>query len=142
MAAEYSFPLTQAIASNGLVLFGDGRRACTKGNITHRDNSGIFRLKGGTNGCRAIYRVTFNANVAVTAGSTVAPITLALQEDGEAASNAVATVTPTVAGAFFNVSINTFVSIPCGCCVTLAVKNIGTTAINAVNSNLMFERVA
>lgn len=142
MAAEYSFPLTQAIASNGLVLFGDGRRACAKGNITHRDNSGIFRLKGGTNGCRAIYRVTFNANVAVTAGSTVAPITLALQEDGETVSNAVATVTPTVAGAFFNVSINTFVSIPCGCCVTLAVKNIGTTAINAVNSNLMFERVA
>lgn len=142
MAAEYSYPIVQAVPQDGNIAFLDGNRACTKGNISHRANSGVFRLKGGSNGCKAIYRLTFNSNVAITAGSTVAPITVALQEDGETITNAVATVTPTVAEAFFNVSINTFVSIPCGCCVTVSIKNIGTTAINAINSNLMFERIA
>ena len=142
MAAEYSFSPAQSVAQNGNIAFLDGNRACCKGNISHRSNSGVFRLKGGSNGCKAIYRLTFNSNVAITTGSTVAPITVALQEDGETITNAVATVTPTVAGAFFNASINTFVSIPCGCCVTVSIKNIGTTAINAINTNIMFERIA
>jgi hypothetical protein len=103
----------------------------------------VFRLKGATNGCRAIYKVEFNANIAVATGGTVGPISVALQEDGETIGNAVAVVTPTVASAFFNVSLSTFIYIPCGCCVTVSVENVSDgTAIDVANANIVFERVA
>ena len=143
MAAEYSFSPAQTVAENASVLFLNGNRACNKGYITHRTDSGIFRLKGSTNCCKAIYRVTFNGNIAVTAGGTVGEISIALQEDGETVSNAVATVTPAAVGNFFNVSVDTFVTIPCGCCVTVSAKNISTgISIDVRNANIIFERVA
>lgn len=141
MAAEYSFVPTQTVAEDANILFADGDRACKKGFITHRSGSGVFRLKG--TGCRAIYKVEFNANIAVATGGTVGPISVALQEDGETLGNAVATVTPTVAEAFFNVSLSTFIYIPCNCCVTVSVENISDgTAIDVANANIVFERVA
>lgn len=143
MAAEYSYPLAQEVANNNNILFLNGNRACNKGYITHREDSGIFRLKGATNGCKSIYRVTFNGNIAIAAGGTAEPITVALQEDGETVNNAVATVTPAAIGDFFNVSFDTFITIPCGCCVTVSVKNISdTTAIDIRNANIIFSRVA
>lgn len=143
MAAEYSYPLVQTIAEDENIIFLDGDRACKKGYITHRSGSGVFRLKGAGNACKTVYRVTFNANIAVAAGGTVGAISVALQEDGETLQNAVATVTPTVAEAFFNVSLTTFIIIPCGCCVTVSVENISDgTAIDVTNSNIIFDRVA
>lgn len=143
MAAEYSYPLAQSVANDTNILFLNGNRACNKGYITHRTDSGIFRLKGATNGCKAIYRVTFNGNIAIATGGTAEPITVALQEDGETVNNAVATVTPAAIGDFFNVSLDTFITIPCGCCVTVSVKNISdTTAIDIRNANVIFSRVA
>ena len=143
MAAEYSYPLVQTIAEDENIIFLDGDRACKKGYITHRSGSGVFRLKGAGNACKTVYRVTFNANIAVAAGGTVGAISVALQEDGETLQNAVATVTPTVAEAFFNVSLTTFIIIPCGCCVTVSVENISDgTAIDVTNANIIFDRVA
>lgn len=143
MASEYSFSPAQTVAENANVLFLNGNRACNKGYITHRTDSGIFRLKGASNGCKAIYRVTFDGNIAVTTGGTVGEISVALQEDGETVNNAVATVTPAAVENFFNVSLDTFVTIPCGCCVTVSVKNISTgTSIDVRNANIIFERVA
>lgn len=143
MAAEYSYPLAQVVANNTNILFLNGNRACSKGYITHREDSGIFRLKGASSGCKAIYRVTFNANIAIATDGTVEPITVALQEDGETVNNAVATVTPAAIGDFFNASLDTFVTIPCGCCVTISVKNISdTTAIEIANANIIIARVA
>lgn len=143
MAAEYSYPLVQTIAEDENVIFLDGDRACKKGYITHRSGSGVFRLKGAGNACKTVYRVTFNANIAVAEGGTVGAISVALQEDGETLLNSVATVTPTVAEAFFNVSLSTFIVIPCGCCVTVSVENISDgTAIDVTNANIIFDRVA
>ncbi len=143
MAAEYSYTALQTVAEDENVLFFNGCRACSKGNITHRENSGIFRLKGAGNTCKTIYKVEFNANIAVAAGGTVGPISVALTEDGETVNNAVATVTVAAAGAFFNVSITTFIIVPCDCCVTVTIKNISDgTAIDVTNANIIFERVA
>ena len=142
MAAEYSIANIQTVAKDGNVLFIDGARACRKGYITHRTGSGVFRIKGANNG-RAIYRVTFNGNIAVAAGGTLQPISIALQEDGETLNNAVATVTPAAIGDFFNVSCETFISLPCGCCASVSVKNISTTtAIIVANANIIFDRIA
>lgn len=141
MAAEYSFVPVQTVAEDENILFTDGDRACKKGFITHRSGSGVFRLKG--TGCRAIYKVEFNANIAVATGGTVGAISVALQEDGETLGNATAIVTPAAIGDFFNVSLSTFIYIPCNCCVTVSVENISDgTAIDVANANIVFERVA
>ena len=143
MAAEYSATPVQTIAVDENVIFANGSRACHKGYIQHRDTSGIFFLKG-SNGCnKAVYRVTFNGNIAIAEGGTVEPISIAFTINGEQLGNALATVTPTVAEAFFNVSITTFIEIPCGCCVTVSVENVSdTTDIDLTNGNIIFDRVA
>ena len=143
MAAEYSAVAVQTVAVDDNILFGNGNRACRKGFIQHRDDSGIFFLKG-ANGCnRAVYRVTFNGNIAIATGGTVEPISVALTINGEELGNALATVTPAAIGDFFNVSVTTFIEIPCGCCVTVSVENVSdTTAIDVTNSNIIFDRVA
>lgn len=142
MAAEYSAVAVQTVAVDGNIIFDNGSRCCRKGFIQHRDNSGIFFLKGSSNGCKAVYRVTFNGNVAIAEGGTVEPISVALTINGEQLGNATATVTPTVAEAFFNVSVTTFIEIPCGCCVTVSVENMSDTDIDVTNANIIFDRVA
>lgn len=143
MAAEYSYIPLQTVAEDENILLMDGERACKKGCVTHRSGSGVFRLKGASNSCKTIYSVHFNANIAVAEGGTVGPISVALQEDGETVGNAVAIVTPAAIGNFFNVSFETFIVIPCGCCVTVSVKNISDgNAIDVTNVNIIFDRVA
>ena len=143
MAAEYSFVPVQTVAVDENVTFNNGFRACHKGFVQHRDDSGIFFLKGSNSGCKAIYRVTFDGNIAIATGGTVEPISVALTINGEALGNATATVTPAAIGDFFNVSITTFIDIPCGCCVTVSVENVSaTTAIDVTNANIIFDRVA
>ena len=143
MAAEYSAVAVQTVSVDDNILFDNGSRACRKGVVQHRDDSGIFFLKGATNGCRAVYRVTFNGNIAIATGGTVEPISVALTINGEALGYATATVTPAAIGDFFNVSITTFVDIPCVCCVTVSVENVSdTTDIDLTNGNIIFDRVA
>ena len=143
MAAEYSAITAQTIAVDENVIFTNGSRACRKGFIQHRDTSGIFFLKGATNGCKAVYRVTFDGNISIAEGGTVEPISIALTINGEELGNALATVTPAAIGDFFNVSVTTFIEIPCGCCVTVSVENVSdTTDIDVQNANIIFDRVA
>lgn len=146
MAAEYSFVPVQTIDVDENVTFMNGSRACHKGYIQHRDDSGIFFLKGSNNCCKAVYRVTFNGNIAVAAaddGGVLEPISIALTINGEELGNALATVTPAAIGDFFNVSVTTFIEVPCSCCVTVGVENVSdTTAIDVTNANIIFDRVA
>ena len=70
MALELTAVAPQVVAVNGNILFTDepvrdGR--C----ILHRAGSGIVTLRGPVNQCRARYKVTFNANIAVPADGTV-----------------------------------------------------------------------
>ena len=142
MAAEYSAIPVQSIAVDDNVLFSNGSRCCKKGFIQHRDDSGLFTIRGARN-CNAVYRVSFGANIAVATGGTVEPISVALTINGETLVNALATVTPAAIGDFFNVFVSTFVEIPCGCCVTVSVENVSdTTAIDVTNANIIFDRVA
>lgn len=143
MAAEYSYIPLQTVEVDGNVTFMEGARACHKGFISHRDSSGIFFLKGANNGYKAVYRVTFDANIAIAEGGTVEPISVALTINGEELQNALATVTPAAIGDFFHVSVTTFVEIPCSCCVTVSVENVSeTTDIDVANANIIFDRVA
>ena len=143
MAVEYSFITTQSVDVDENILFLNGNRCCKKGLIMHNDSSGVFRVKGVANSCKTIYKVHFNANIAIATGGTVEPISVALTQNGEVLRNAVATVTPAAIGDFFNVSLETFVELPCGCCDTITVRNISdTTAIDVINANIVIDRVA
>lgn len=143
MAVEYSFISTQLVDANENIMFLNGTRCCKKGLIMHNDSSGIFRIKGAGNCCKAIYKVHFNANIAIATGGTVEPISVALTQNGEVLRNAIATVTPAAIGDFWNVSFETFIELPCGCCDTVAIRNISdTTAIDVINANIVVDRVA
>lgn len=146
MAAEYSNIPLQTVIADENILFANGSRCCKKGFIQHRDDSGIFTLKGASNVCKAIYKVHFNANIAVSAaddGGVLEPISVALTYNGEVLRNTLAIVTPAAIGDFFGVSFESFVEIPCGCCVTVAVENTSpTSAIDVQNANIIFDRVA
>ena len=78
----------------------------------------------------------------------VAPISLAVAIAGEPLPSTTMTVTPAAVGDFFNVSRTTFIDVPCGCCVTIAVENVSLTAAGAAipidvqNASLVIERVA
>ena len=143
MAAEYSNVALQTVALDDNILFENGNRCCRKGFISHRDDSGIFFLKGATNGCKAIYKVHFDGNIAIATGGTVEPISVAITINGEALGNATAIATPAAIGDFWNVAITTFIDVPCSCCVTVSVENTSdTTAIDVTNANIIFDRVA
>jgi hypothetical protein len=141
--AEYSAVALQTVDVDDNILFNNGCRVCRKGFISHRDDSGVFTLQGARNGCKAIYKVSFQANIAIATGGTVEPISVALTINGETLGNATAIVTPVAIGDFWTVSVETFIDIPCSCCVTISVENTSdTTAIDVQNANIIFDRVA
>lgn len=110
--------------------------------IAHREGSGLVTLRGMTQQCKARFKVSFGANIAVPTGGTVGAITTALAVNGEALNGATATVTPAAVENYFNVYVSAIVEVPRGCCVTVAAKNTSTQAVNFANSNLTVERIA
>ena len=109
--------------------------------IVHRDGSSQVTLRGITNQCKARYKVSFGANVALPAGATVSNISAALAINGEPLNSATAIVTPTAAGDYANIFIATFIEIPRGCCLTVAAENTSTQDVLFANSNMIVERV-
>lgn len=138
---EVTASALQTVAVGQNVLFTE-TPVCGSNCIVHRDGSGIVTLRGQTGQCRARYRVSFGANIAVPAGGTAGPISVAIAISGEPLAASTAIVTPTAAEAFFNVSLDTFVEVPRGCCVTVAIENTSDQAISVQNANLIAERVA
>ncbi len=129
VAAGQNVPLTEtAVAGN-----------C---NIVHREGAGIVTLRGLTNQCRARYRVSFGANIAIPTGGTVEAISLALAVNGEPLVSATAIFTPAAVGDYGNIFVSANVDVPRGCCLTVAAKNTSGQAINVANANMIVERVA
>lgn len=131
----------QTVAANGNVLFTD---TAVKGNcsIFHREGSGLITLRGITNQCRARFKVSFGANVAIPAGGTVAPITLAISISGEAIGGTTMISTPTAAEAFNNVYSSVYLDVPAGTSYTVSVVNLSEDSVDVQNANLIVERVA
>lgn len=139
--AEYTNAYVQSVAPNANVVFTE-EPVSGKGCIVHREGSGLITLRGMTNQCRALFRVTFGGNIAIPTGGTVGEISIAIAIDGEPVPSATATVTPAAVANFFNVFSSVFIEVPKGCCVTVAVRNINTQAIEVENANIIVERVA
>lgn len=129
VAAGQNLPLTETAATGG---------AC----IIHREGAGIVTLRGLTNQCRARFKVSFGANIAIPADGTVEAISVALAVNGEPLTSATAIVTPAAVNNFFSVFVSAFIEVPRGCCVTVALENTSSQAIQIANSNLIAERTA
>lgn len=138
--AEYVTSATQTVADGQNVLFTE-TPICGNCNIMHRDGSGIVSLRGSNNCCGARYKVTFGGNIAVATGGTVGPISIAIALSGEPIYSSTATVTPAAVGDFFNVFTAAIISVPCNCCLTVAVENTSETPIDVANANLIVERI-
>ncbi len=139
---EFTNASVQTVAVGQNVLFTETPVKCGRGYVLHREGSGNITLRGITNQCRARYRVSFGANIAVPTGGTAGSVSLAVALDGEPVNSAVVTVTPAAVENYFNVYASVFVETPRGCCSTVSVENISPQAVNVANPNLIIERVA
>lgn len=139
--SEYTATAVQTVALGSNLLFTEAPidNSCA---IVHREGSGIINLRGLTRQCRARFRVSFGANIAVPTGGTIDPISMAIAVDGEGLASSTMTVTPSAVENYFNISSEALIDVPCNCCVTVTVKNISTQAINVANANFIVERVA
>ena len=124
---------------------------CPRGYVVHRNGSGILTLRGITTGCFARYEVTFNGNIAVPTGGTAAAIAVALAIDGEALQSSRAIVTPAAVEQYFNVTSTAIITVPKGCCYTVAVENVNAgvggdivdeQTISVADGNLTVSRIA
>lgn len=143
--AEYTSNALQTVGLRQNVLFTESPIPCTKGYVIHREGSGILTLRGivnNCNGCFARYKVSFGANIAIPENGTVDAISLALAIDGEPIPTSSMIVTPAAAEDFWNVYASVFVTVPRGCCYTIAVENTSTQAIDVQNANIIVERTA
>lgn len=157
--AEFAFnPVQEVLPGQNVIL--DTVIPCGKGYVYHRNQSGLVTLRGIVNnptGCFARYQLTFDGNIAIPDGGTVGPISVALAIDGEPIQTSKAIVTPAAtaenpptAANFFNVTSTAIITVPKGCCFTVAVENTsGPSAPGGVapsilvqNANLTVSRIA
>lgn len=151
MAAEYLANAVQEVALNAPFIF-TASIPCTKGYIYHEDETGIFILKGITNGqCFATYQVTFNGNIALPEGAEVGPIAVAITVNGEPRPTSRAIFTPAAAEEYGNVTSTAIIKVPKGCCFSLSVESVSAVAeptdtpapvITVQNANFVINRIA
>lgn len=122
---------TQVVAINNPVLFG-ATRIKTGCSVRHEQGSGRFVLtKPG------IYKVTFNGTISAEAATTAI---LNITQDGEAIAGARIETSVAAAPAVVSGSVTTLLRVFC-CDSAVSVTNLGTTALNISNSNLVIDRL-
>lgn len=154
MACEFLWNDVQEVALNSPILFR-ASIPCNRGYVYHEDETGNFILRGAnsSNCCNqfAHYQVTFNGNIAIPEGGTVAPIAVALTINGEPRLTSRAIFTPAAAGDYGNVTSTAIIKVPRCCCFSLGVETVAATTDPAVtpapiiemqNANLTIARIA
>ena len=140
--AEYTANALQTVEENQNVVLTDAV-VCGNNSIVHRDGSGLVTLRGITNcQCRARFKITFGANIAIPTGGTVEAISLAIAINGEPVQTTTMIETPAAVEEFSNVFSAIFIDVPANCCSQISVRNTSGQAIDVQNANLIVERVA
>ena len=146
--AEYTYNPVQLVEPGQAVILNDNI-PCNKGYVLHRQESGLVILRGITNNCFARYQVTVNGNIALPEdAAAVIPISISLAIDGEPVQTSRAIVTPAAVDEYFNVTSTAIITVPKGCCFTVAVENTSSVvdgvapAINIQNANVTVSRLA
>jgi hypothetical protein len=149
--AEYLANAVQNVSLNAPVVF-TASIPCNRGYVYHEDETGIFILRGITNNCFARYQMTFNGNIAIPEGGAISPIAVSISVNGEERPTSKAIYTPTVVDAYGNVTSTAIITVPKGCCFTVAVRYVDATTddatttptplIEVVNANVVINRIA
>ena len=143
MAEYVNNPIQEVEAGQNVLLLDS--IPCSKGYVIHRNGTGILTLRGIVNNscsCFARYQITFNGNIAIPEGEEVGEISVALALDGEALQTSRARVTPADVDEYFNVTSTAIITVPRGCCYTIAVENTSGIPINVQNANVVTSRIA
>lgn len=151
---EYVANAPQNVALNAPVLLS-ASIPCNRGNIIHDDGTGVFTLRGIVNNpscCFARYQVTFNANISIPEGGDLTPIAVAISVQGEERPTSRAVFTPQAVDELGNVTSTAIITVPKGCCFSVAVRYVDATVddpattptptINVQNANLVITRIA
>lgn len=150
MADYLTRDAVETVALNRPVPFLDSI-PCPTGCVVHQNGSGVFILRGKTNGCFARYVVTFTGNIAIPEGGTVTPIATAITVAGEEQQGSRAISTPAAALEYNSVTSRATIDVPRGCCLTVSVEYVsgvtdGTTVptpnINVLDGSLSIVRTA
>jgi len=149
--AEYLANAVQNVAVNAPVIFS-ASIPCTRGCVYHEDETGVFILRGITNNCFARYQVIFNGNVAIPEGGDITPIAIAVTVQGEQRLTSRAIYTPQAVDEYGNLTSTAIITVPKGCCMTVAVEYVDATTddptvtptplIEVQNANLTITRIA
>lgn len=152
--AEYLANAPQLVSLDNPIIFS-ASIPCNKGYIYHEDETGIFILRGVTNNCFARYQVTFNANIGIPEGGEITPIAVAISVNGEPRLTSRAIYVPTDTtdtGDYGNVTSTAIITVPKGCCFSMAVRYVDATTadpetvptptIEVQNANIVFSRIA
>lgn len=139
--AEFTNSNIQSVAAGQNALLTETAVSGSCG-IVHREGAGIVTLRGLTNQCKARYKVSFGANIAIPADGTAEAISVALSVGGEPLNSATAIITPAAVDQYGNIYIAVNIDVPRGCCVPVAATNTSEQTINIANANMIVERVA
>lgn len=149
--AEYLANAVQNVALNAPIVFS-ASIPCNRGYIYHEDETGIFTLRGITPNCFARYQVAINGNIAIPTGGAVTPIAVAISVNGEERQTSRAIFTPAAVDTYGNVTSTAIITVPKGCCFSVAVRYVDATTddpatvptpvIEVENANITFTRIA
>lgn len=149
--AEYLANAVQNVSLDNPIIFS-ASIPCNRGYVYHEDETGILILRGCTNNCFARYQVTFNGNIAVPTGGAITPIAVAITVNGEPRLTSRAIFTPTEVDEYGNVTSTAIITVPKGCCFSVAARYVDATTddpatvptpvIEAQNANLVVDRIA
>lgn len=144
MAAEYITLGTQDVNSGQNIQLTDSI-PCPRGYVIHRNGSGIITLRGIVNnacGNFARYQILAKGNIAIATGGTVDPISVAITLNGEALQSSMSILTPAAVDEFNPAVVVATITVPKGCCQTVAIENISGQTITAQNWVVDVSRVA
>ena len=137
--AVFSADAVQTINPGESVIFTNTIVPDNTGHIHHRDETGSFLLAGVVK-CRckkfATYTVDFGANIALSEGSAVGPISVGISVNADTVPSSEMIVTPAAVEEFFNVSREMAVDIWAGCWETVSIRNLSSVPIDMQNATI------
>ena len=131
--ASYVTTADALVALNGTIPFNSVSIPCNKGNVVPIV-PGILNLNGNTSNRFARYEVTLQANIQIPEGGAVTPIALGITLNGVVIPESVAIVTPAAVENYWHVNTSAFVTVPCGCCLTVSGAYVDGTEDDAATT--------
>jgi len=117
--ASYVTTSDVLVALNGTIPFNSVSIPCNKGNVVPLV-PGVLNLNGNTSNRFARYEVTLQGNIQIPEGGAVTPIAVGITLNGAIIPESVAIVTPAAAEDYWHVHTTAYITVPCGCCVTVS----------------------